>query len=231
MKRFLYRVRFGKTGKLRFLSHLDLMRLIARAIRRSGLPMTFSEGFNPHPKISFPTALALGIESFDELILVQLDEWKSPAEFRRTLAAQLPAGMEVNSVEAVDPRDSTEVCGVEYEAAFTDGGAPGADKIAEFLARTSAVVERRRPNQTKNVDVRPYVLRLAVEGDKILMSLKVTPQGTAKPDEVLEVLGADVSLEGRRFAIRKSRTEMSVPRRPQPLKRFGRPGPRPRRQA
>ena len=68
MNIFSYRIRFTKTGRMRFLSHHDLMRLFERALRRTGLPLRMTEGYNPHPIISFPTALGLGIESLDEVL-------------------------------------------------------------------------------------------------------------------------------------------------------------------
>ena len=77
---FPYRIRFEKAERMRFLSHHDLMRLFERAFRRTGLPLRMTEGYNPHPVISFPTALALGIESLDEVVEFELSRWTAPRQ-------------------------------------------------------------------------------------------------------------------------------------------------------
>src|SRR5204862_153823 len=100
MNIFSFRVRFSKTGKLRFLSHHDLMRLFERALRRTGMPLRMTEGYNPHPVLSFPTALGLGIESLDEVLEFELTSWTAPRQIEKLLGEQLPEGIRVASAEA-----------------------------------------------------------------------------------------------------------------------------------
>ena len=83
---------------MRFISHLDLMRLFQRALRRAGLPIAMTEGFSPHPKISFKSALKLGVESDNEEALFHINGWMKPEEFRERLQGQLPEGIRINSV-------------------------------------------------------------------------------------------------------------------------------------
>jgi len=89
---------FSKKGLMRFISHLDLMRLFQRSIRRAGLPIAMTEGFSPHPKIGFKSALKLGAESDNEEAFFYINGWMKPEDFRTKLQAQLPAGIEINSV-------------------------------------------------------------------------------------------------------------------------------------
>lgn len=89
---------FSKTGIMRFISHLDLMRTFSRALRRADLPVKITEGFNPHIKLSIKRALKLGLESDSEEATVALKLPVSPDEFRQRLQTQLPKGIEIKSV-------------------------------------------------------------------------------------------------------------------------------------
>ncbi|MFA5356571.1 MAG: TIGR03936 family radical SAM-associated protein [Candidatus Omnitrophota bacterium] len=84
---------FAKKGTMRFISHLDLMRLFMRAVRRAGLPVKMSEGFSPHPRLSMKRALKLGVESDNEEAAFVLREQVAPGEFRDKLQKQLPEGI------------------------------------------------------------------------------------------------------------------------------------------
>ncbi|MFA5411577.1 MAG: TIGR03936 family radical SAM-associated protein [Candidatus Omnitrophota bacterium] len=90
---------FTKKGRLKFISHLDLMRLLMRALRRSELPLKMSEGFSPHPKLSIKRALKLGLESENEEATIVLKESVSPEDFKDKLQRQLPEGIEIRNVE------------------------------------------------------------------------------------------------------------------------------------
>lgn len=97
---FMYRVnfRFAKKGRMRFISHLDLMRLFTRAFRRADFPLKITEGFNPHPKFSIKRALKLGLESENEEATVVLKEVIKAQEFEERLQKQLPEGIKVKEV-------------------------------------------------------------------------------------------------------------------------------------
>ena len=90
---------FSKKRLMKFISHLDLMRLFQRALRRAELPIAMSEGFSPHPKISFKRALALGVESDNEEALFHIDGWIKPEEFSVRLQAQLPEGIMIKTIK------------------------------------------------------------------------------------------------------------------------------------
>jgi len=97
----MYKVnfRFTKQGRMRYISHLDLMRLLMRAMRRADLPLKMSEGFNPHPKLSIKRALKLGVESLQEEAAIALKFPLSPEDFRNRLQKQLPEGIEIKDVQ------------------------------------------------------------------------------------------------------------------------------------
>jgi radical SAM-linked protein len=99
----MYKIRFyfSKKQAMKYISHLDLMRLLMRAMRRAQLPLKLSQGFNPHPKLSLKRALKLGLESESEEAEVLLKEFVKAGDFQERLARQLPEGIEINSAQVV----------------------------------------------------------------------------------------------------------------------------------
>ena len=190
MNIFPYRLRFSKTGKLRFLSHHDLMRLFERALRRTGLPLRMTEGFNPHPILSFPTALGLGIESLDEVMEFELSTWMTPAKIQAAIAEQLPEGVRIEKVEAFARRDRSAVEFVEYEATLPGGQNP-AEGARAFLAKPELWIDRKSDKGSKKVELRRYVIAIVTEPGRVLLRVRVTDQGTAKPEEILRAIGVD----------------------------------------
>ena len=207
MNIFSYRVRFTKTGKMRFLSHHDLMRLFERALRRTGLPLRMTEGYNPHPVIAFPTALGLGIESLDEILEFELSSWTAPRNIEKQLGEQLPEGVTVASAEAFDRKQRSYVNYVEYEADCPGQGEGTADRIRAYLALKECPVERVSDKGSKTVEIRRYVLAAEREGERVFLRVRVTDQGTAKPEEVLRACGVRVDGGVR---IRKTYTEVAA---------------------
>jgi len=206
MNIFPYRLRFTKTGKLRFLSHHDLMRLFERALRRSGLPLRMTEGFNPHPILSFPTALGLGIESDDEVMEFELTAWTAPAKIQTSLGEQLPEGVALVKVEPFARRDRSEIQYVEYEARIPASLDPSAG-AKEFLAKPETWIERKSDKGSKKVELRRYVLGLVTEPGRVLLRIRVTDQGTAKPEEILRAIGVEPGPDVR---IKKTYTEVGI---------------------
>ena len=207
MNIFSYRVRFTKTGKMRFLSHHDLMRLFERALRRTGLPLRMTEGYNPHPVIAFPTALGLGIESLDEIIEFELTSWTAPKSIEKQLGEQLPEGITVASAEAFDRKQRSFVNFVEYEADCPGQGEGTSDRIKTFLALKECPVERVSDKGSKTVEIRQYVMALDAESEKIYLRIRITDQGTAKPEEVPRSIGLRMDETVR---LRKTYTEVAV---------------------
>jgi radical SAM-linked protein len=183
-----YRMHFSKRGRERFLSHLDLARLFTRAIRRSGLPIRYSEGFTPRPALSFPLALGIGIESLDEIVEIELSEDLEPAEVQSKLNAQLPAGIRILSSERFDRKDRIRIASVEYEVMEPPATADAADKADALLRRADVRVHRERGEDSKPVDIRPYLESIRVESGRWILVLKVTDGGSARPVEVLQAL-------------------------------------------
>jgi radical SAM-linked protein len=202
---FGYRLRFAKEGPARFLSHHDLLRALERALRRSNLPLRMSEGFNPHPRLSLPTALGIGVESRAEVAGIELAQWISPREVQRRLGPEFPAGVTLSAVELVSRRERDRVAGVTYEIALPADRIPPPEALAALLARREIPVERRTDKWCKIVDIRKYLIELAVAGGGLRVRIRVTDAGTARPEEVLRVLDIPMTPDVR---IVKTETEL-----------------------
>jgi len=193
------RIRFAKQQALRFVSHHDLMRCLERALRRAALPLRLSEGYHPHARLSFPSALGVGIVGLDEVMEVELDRWVPPDEIRCRLSAQMPPGLSVCAVTAVDPQRKEGVREVAYCVTVPESARTGLpEAAAALMAQEHLVVTRQRPGKPhQSVDLRRFIQDLRLEGSELNMRFRVTPGGTARPDEVLRLLGlADLLHQG-----------------------------------
>lgn len=202
------RLRFQKTGVLRFISHHDLMRLFERAIRRADVPIRMSQGFNPRPKISFPMALALGVEGIDEVVELELSRWIAPSKLQESLEAQLPSGLLIISAEPVPPKSPSRVEELVYRI---EGALPKGitrEKIDEFLTGEKFQVLREKKGGKKLFNLRSSIVSISLEDGVLLLRLKPTKEGMARPDEVLDAIGhkmgTDSTLRITRSAVRLS---------------------------
>jgi len=189
------RITFSKEGWLIYSSHLDLMRLWERALRRAATPLAYSGGFNPRPKLQLARALPLGHVGEEELIDIWLEEPVSLEQLTRSLVPVLPDGLRVKRVQEVDPRApamQTRVVATEYRVIVEwDGSAEAAqDHVERALAAEELPHERRG----KRYDLRPLIedlqLEDVTEGNAVLnMRLSARPGATGRPEAVLDVLG------------------------------------------
>jgi len=188
-------LRLAKGTPLRFISHHDLMRALARATRRAGLPVRRTEGFNPGPRIVLLQALMVGVASEDEVAEIELHEWVRPAELERKLREALPDGLDLISTKLLRPvRKGQTLAGVEYRVSLPQSPAIGQAEIDALMAREEAYVDRPRPNETKRVNVRRYIEELSLNEGELHMKLRTEDGGLARPEEVVAALaGVDPS--------------------------------------
>jgi len=201
------RVVFGKRGRLRFLGQLDLGRTLERALRRSGLPVRFSEGFNPRVRMSFPCASPTSMASSCEIVEVQVLAPAGPDEVRTALGGALPADLPVLAAEAVPEGERLRLLEARYAVRARDEGAPlpVSGDLEALLAREAVPVERRgRP-----ADLRPFLQGLRRSGAEIEVRLAFREDGsTARPEDVVGALGGDPAAylyerTGMRAALRR----------------------------
>ena len=185
------RITFSKQGALRYTGHLDLHKLWERAARRAELPLAYSQGFHPQPKMNIAAALPLGFSSRCEVLDMRLERDISLEGLQEKLQETLPTGIRVSAIESVDERAPAlqiQVVSAEYEVISTEAGF-GSDmkrKIDSVMESESIIRERRG----KTYDLRPLIEELKLlSNDKIQMRLTAKEGATGRPEEVLDVLG------------------------------------------
>ena len=191
------RITFTKQGALKYTGHLDLHRLWERSMRRADLPISYSQGFHPQPKISIAAALPLGFASRGEVLDVRLNEDIPTEEIATRLKDNLPPDIQVTKIESIDERApalQTQVLSAEYEVHLTEpvDGSDLTRKVEEILKSESLPRERRG----KFYDLRPLIEMLSVvtEADgRIWLQMTVAARdgATGRPEEVLNALGIE----------------------------------------
>lgn len=197
-----YRFSFSVRGVNKFLSHLDILKLFNRALMRAGLPVAYSEGFNPHPKISFGPPRGVGIEGLAEWSDLQLKEELPTAEVLLRLNQALPPSVQVKSVRLLDdgphPALMAEINLTCYEAEVLAGEAEIAAlsvAIEKFNQSDSWEITRVHPKKgAKQIDLKAGVDRLELLGSRLYLEIPFREGGSVKPLEVLQAImpeGAD----------------------------------------
>ncbi len=189
------RITFSKQGWLIYSSHLDLMRLWERAVRRARAPLAYSGGYNPRPKLQLARALPLGHAGDAELIDVWLEERLPLGQFTRSLVPVLPPGLTVSQVQEVDPDApamQTQVVATEYRVVVDCECSP--ESLETRVDRLLAAQELPHQRRGKRYNLRPLVesLRLKDMSDEkavLDMRLSARPGATGRPEAVLDVLG------------------------------------------
>lgn len=188
-----YRIHYTRLGDSRFFGHLELLQLIFRLLQRAGLPVLFSSGFNPSPRVSFSQALPVGVESLAESFDVELARpLASMEETVGLLNRQLPATIRVTKV-ALASRKTMMSSYTSYIVRLDQPPVDIEQRIAVFLAQESFVIERIRKNRQQEIDLRALVTGLEWNGDALAMEL-LGHQGKpgTNPREVLvRILGVD----------------------------------------
>ncbi|MDP2690143.1 MAG: TIGR03960 family B12-binding radical SAM protein [Deltaproteobacteria bacterium] len=198
-----YRVslRFSKTGEMKYLSHLELVNAMARAVRRAGLPIRYSEGFHPLPKMVFSSSLPVGMESLEEYMYIELDETGGripPSELAARLNAVLPEGLKFSGGSVIPLKLSHPSAIMTEYILFLKGGPLGLDIdiknidgiLRDFKDRESIVVRVKKDEQVRDIDIKPLVAELSHTGDLALrLVLRKGDTGAAiRPHDVMACL-------------------------------------------
>ncbi|MBN2559957.1 MAG: DUF2344 domain-containing protein [Phycisphaerae bacterium] len=188
-------LRYTIQGDLRFMSHHDSLRLLERALARGGVPIRYSQGFNPRPRMRIALPRSVGIASLDELLVVELTSEASEAacsDVQSWLLPVMPPGIEIVSVEVLCKGDRRLPCEAGYalEIEPTMAEAVGR-RAATFLSKDRVEIDRHVPKtrSRRTIDIRQYILTMQVNGDCLRWTQSITSTGTARPDEVLSALG------------------------------------------
>lgn len=202
-----YRLKYSITGLARYISHLDMAQVFERSMRRAGLPLAFSEGFNPHPRFSFGSALAVGVSSTGEYLDVMLKNDLPPEIIKEKLNETLPQGFAVEKVIKIEGKGKSlmaiinrAIYQVELpmnEINITEEQL--ATAIEELLAKPEIKVARQTKKGLKEKDIREGIFSVAgkVTDEKLIFTLLLATgsEMNVRPEEVVSLIAASLNVQ------------------------------------
>ncbi len=190
-------VDFAVDGDIRFLAHRDMLRLFARAAVRAGLPIRHSRGFNPHPRLSLPLPRPVAVASDAERLVIELTEPVDPDQTLHRLQAQVPSGIRLTRVRALEPQVRCQPVKAKYRVEIPIPNRSVTEDRAVALLGPAPIPATRtnlKTGKVTNVDLRPFIEALAVGDAQIEMELHIVAGTSARPAEVIAALGLDAAL-------------------------------------
>lgn len=198
------RMQITKERDIRFISHLEYIRTIERAIRRAKLPAAYSEGFNPHMKFSLASALGVGVVSYTEFVEIELYEDVDVREAAEALAKALPRGIKVLAADWVDTHHAAlmaQAAGASYRVTLPYSK-DITEQVAEYNTLETLMFKKAAPKTkagVKDIDVKYYIPEIVMEQreGKVIFSFdcKITPSGSMKAVDLLNALNQQYNLE------------------------------------
>ena len=189
------RIKFSRGRELKYISHLDLMRLWERALRRAVIPMAYSEGFNPRPRLSFGSPLAVGTTSDSELLDISLEQRISPHHLMANVTKQLPNGIAIYEVQEVGlkvPSLQSQTNHAEYTVTVETDRSPEEVKLAvqDFLKREHMQWQHVRDKKTREYNIRALVEDIVIlehHDDDCTLNMRLKISG--RSEQVVLALG------------------------------------------
>lgn len=192
-------IRFGKNPRLRFISHLDLQRFLHMALNRTGLPIKYSEGFNPHPVMAFGSALALGWTSEYELLDVRLSAPMGRKRCEEAMRFALPEDLPVLEVKLLEDR-APSIMSMVYASDYLirlNGETAQAvkDAAGAFMAEECVMAVKKTKSGEKEINIRPLALSLEATSDGLNARLMLTEKDALKADLLVKTLAERAGVE------------------------------------
>jgi len=203
------RLKFKKEGPIRFVGHLDLMRTMQKTFRRAGIPIAYSEGFNPHQVFSFATALAVGVTSEAEYMDLKLTEDVHPEVLKVVINAVAPPGITIVDgvvIQDKEPKAMAALAAAKY-VIEQNKSLITAEMIESFLTEDEAIVKKRnKKGKINDFDIRPGIFEVTIEDNRIQMLIATGSQLNIKPEMVLSYVltKADVAYDRGDFNFHRS---------------------------
>ena len=191
---------FEKGERIRHIGHLDIQRSVQRGLRRSGLPVAYSQGFNPHILITFASALSTGACGKREIMDVTMAEEVSAEEFLSRINKAMPPEMQVSEARPVDqhhPSLMSELQAAEYDLMIRDEqkGERLSEAVPALLARETVPAMRKTKTKLSECDIRPLILSLHGEKNHLYATLVLTERESCKPQMLLDALRKQAGIE------------------------------------
>lgn len=182
---------FRIDGDVRFISHHDTLRVFRRAFARAELPIRFTEGFNPHPKLSLPLPRPVGLASEAEVLVAEMEEAIPPSEVLERLSRQMPGGIELAACRALGAKERLSPVTATYRFKPGEPTSELGERMTQVLTAETWIVDRvdRQSGRRRPIDVRPFLIRLELCSEGVEFTLRVGDDGSARPSEIAAALG------------------------------------------
>ncbi|MDD7408470.1 MAG: TIGR03936 family radical SAM-associated protein [Anaerovoracaceae bacterium] len=216
-----YLLKFSKKGGIRFISHLDMLRVFQRAFRRAGIDLSYSNGFNPHPRIGFAMPLSLGFESDAEYLEFETDTEYAPDEAMSMMKDKMPPGIEAVACRKLKDTSkkaaAAALARASYTALYKGGDGSTREKITGalqgFLAQEHVMSVKYSKKKKKDIesDIRPNIYSLSsVSENRLLLSMLLGAgnTGSLNPEVMLKELCRFCGVEYNDYEWLYTRTEM-----------------------
>jgi len=197
------RIKYTKEEQLKFVGHLDFIKVYEKAFRRTELPLTYSQGFNPRMKISWGPPLPLGITSNCELADLYFEGWVRPEQVREEINKVLPLGSKVTEASLCHPAlTSVAAAIVASEYIFElDKAINLTGKVKEIMSQEKIIISRTSKEKTKEINARAMLFSLEAEEEKLKAVIQSSNTGSLKPSELLKLLGNPSVLKSARTKV------------------------------
>ena len=192
---------FEKSERVRLLGHLDIQRAVQRGLRRSGLPVAYSNGFNPHIQVSFASALSTGACGLREIMDVKMAGPVGEEEFLSRMNAAMPPEMRLSMARSVDDRHPAMMASLragmyEIRIRSADQAAALISAIPRMMEQPEIRVPRKTKSGVREVDMKPLIFALRGEGQSLFATLMLSEKESCKPSMILEGLKQAAGMPG-----------------------------------
>jgi radical SAM-linked protein len=219
------RVKFSKTGVMKFIGHLDVMRYFQKAIRRAGIDIRYSEGYSPHQIMSFAAPLGLGDTSECEYMDIDVASWTTSEDMKARLNAVMAEGIEILSCRMLPEgckNAMASMAAADYRLSFRPGYEPEDPDsfwagLAAFVEQPEILVLRKTKKSEKEVDIRPYILSFSLQDGRIFCRVTAGSSNNLKPERIVEAYCQAAGIALSPFALEIHRIELYAQKEDQTL--------------
>lgn len=185
-----YILKYSKGSEVKYISHLDFVRTFTRAVRRSGLAMTYSQGFNPHPVMSVAVPMSVGVTGDGEYLRIGFDEPYTEAEIKQYINNALPIGIEIKDVKKQDEKIKfSDIEMADYEV-YIETDLKDLD-INKFFSLNEIIISKKSKSGIRDADIKPFLFSLKsekVNSGYILYMRTAAGNSSLKPDTVIDAM-------------------------------------------
>ena len=208
------RIKFAKTGSMKFIGHLDVMRYFQKAMRRAEVDIAYSEGFSPHQKMSFAQPLGVGLTSSGEYFDIEANSTQSSQEMIKRLNAVMVEGMEVLDYKRL-PDDSknamASIYAADYNVVFREKYKPDIDiktEFEKFMSQDTITIVKKTKKSEREIDIKEFILDYKVDQEVIFLKTNASSGNNLKPDLVMKAFVEYEGIEYNKFMIMLERLDL-----------------------